>query len=272
GAGPGDPELLTLKAVRAIRAATVLLVDDLVNEACLRYARRSARIVYVGKRGGAQSAPPTAPAPPFRNLREMRDAARAGCRSTPQAFIEHLMVREALAGETVVRLKGGDPLLFGRAGEELAALRAAGVQVEVINGVTAALGAAQALGTSLTHRDHAHGVIFVTGHAKGADAQIDWAQLAQTAAQGFTLVIYMGMGELAALQAALRAALPGDTPAAVVQHATLPGQRVVQCTLDSLAATVARDGLGSPAVLIVGQVLEGTAALARPAAAWPFGT
>ena len=140
GAGPGDPELLTLKAVRAIRAATVLLVDDLVNEAVLRYARKSARIVHVGKRGG--------------------------CASTPQAFIEKLMAAEALKGERVVRLKGGDPFVFGRGGEEADHLRAHGLQVDVVNGITSGLAAATALGVPLTHRDHAHGVIFVTGHAR----------------------------------------------------------------------------------------------------------
>ena len=138
GAGPGDPELLTLKAVRAIRAATVLLVDDLVNDAVLRYARKSTRIVHVGKRGG--------------------------CASTPQAFIEKLMAAEALKGERVVRLKGGDPFVFGRGGEEADHLRAQGLQVDVVNGITSGLAAATALGVPLTHREHAHGVIFVTGH------------------------------------------------------------------------------------------------------------
>ena len=183
GAGPGDPELLTLKAVRAIRQATVLLVDDLVGEGVLRYARRSARIVHVGKRGG--------------------------CASTPQAFIERLMVAEARRGERVVRLKGGDPFVFGRGGEEAARLRAAGIEVEVVNGITAGLAAATSIGVPLTHRDHAHGVVFVTGHARrdAAGAAIDWPTLAAAAAQGLTLVIYMGIATVEALQSGLCGAL-----------------------------------------------------------------
>jgi uroporphyrin-III C-methyltransferase len=231
GAGPGDPELLTIKAVRAIRAATVLLVDDLVGAGVLRYARRSARIVHVGKRGG--------------------------CRSTPQDFIERLMLGEARRGERVVRLKGGDPFVFGRGGEEAEHLRAAGVPVEVVNGITAGLAAASVLGAPLTHRDHAHGVILVTGHARGADAALDWPTLAAAAAQGLTLVIYMGVSTLPALQAGLLAALPGSTPAAVVQHASLPGQRHAVCTLATLATTIEAERLGSPAIIVVGDVLRG---------------
>lgn len=231
GAGPGDPELLTIRAVRAIRAATVLLVDDLVGPGVLRYARRSARIVHVGKRGG--------------------------CASTPQAFIEKLMAAEALKGEHVVRLKGGDPFVFGRGGEEAEHLRAQGIAVEVVNGITAGLAAATALGAPLTHRDHAHGVMLVTGHARGADAALHWPTLAAAAAQGLTLVVYMGVGTLAELQRGLRAALPAHTPAAVVQHASLPQQRELVTTLGALVADVALAGLGSPAVVIVGDVLRG---------------
>ena len=240
GAGPGDPELLTLKAVRAIRSATVLLVDDLVGDGVLRYARKSARIVHVGKRGG--------------------------CRSTPQAFIEQLMLREALAGERVVRLKGGDPFVFGRGGEEAETLRAHGVEVEVVNGITAGLAAATALGAPLTHREHAHGVMFVTGHAKeGADG-LDWGVLGAAAAQGLTLVIYMGVAQAATLQAGLKRALPGGTPLAIVQSASRPEQRHAVTTLDGLLDTLARARLGSPSVLIVGEVLRGLAALAAPQA------
>ena len=140
GAGPGDPELLTLKALKAIQRATVLLVDDLVNDAIVAFAAPTARIVYVGKRGG--------------------------CKSTPQSFIEKLMVTAALEGEDVVRLKGGDPFIFGRGGEEMEALLAAGVRVQVVNGITAGMAAVSSLGVPLTHREHAHGVVFVTGHAK----------------------------------------------------------------------------------------------------------
>ena len=236
GAGPGDPELLTLKALRAIRHATVLLVDDLVADAVLRYARKTARIVHVGKRGG--------------------------CRSTPQAFIEQLMLREALAGERVVRLKGGDPCLFGRGGEEAEFLRAHGVAVEVANGITAGLAAATALGVPLTHRDHAHGVIFVTGHPRDADAALHWRTLAAAAAQGLTLVIYMGVAQAARLQRELLLGLPAATPAAIVQHASQPGQRSAITTLAALVDTLEAQALGSPSVIIVGDVLSGLAQLA----------
>jgi uroporphyrin-III C-methyltransferase len=230
GAGPGDPELLTLKAVRAIRQATVLLVDDLVGEGVLRFARPSARIVHVGKRGG--------------------------CASTPQAFIERLMVAEVRRGERVVRLKGGDPFVFGRGGEEAAALAAAGIEVEVVNGITAGLAAATSLGVPLTHRDHAHGVVFVTGHARhdAAGAAIAWPSLAAAAASGLTLVIYMGIATVEALQSGLSAALPPGMPVAVVQGASLPTQRQAFCTLGTLVETVAREGLGSPSIIVVGDV------------------
>jgi len=230
GAGPGDPELLTLKAVRAIRQATVLLVDDLVGEGVLRFARPSARIVHVGK--------------------------RRGCASTPQAFIERLMVAEARRGERVVRLKGGDPFVFGRGGEEAAALADVGIEVEVVNGITAGLAAATSVGVPLTHRDHAHGVVFVTGHARhdAAGAAIDWSGLAAAAAGGLTLVIYMGIGTVEAIQSGLCAGLPPETPAAVVQGASVPSQRQAFCTLGTLAETVSRRGIGSPAIIVVGNV------------------
>ncbi len=241
GAGPGDPELLTLKAVRAIRRATVLLVDDLVGDGVLRYARRSARIVHVGKRGG--------------------------CKSTPQAFIQKLMLTEALRGERVVRLKGGDPMVFGRGGEEAEELRAYGIDVEIINGITAGLAAATALGVGLTHRDHAHGVIFVTGHARADGSPLHWPTLAACAAQGLTLVIYMGVASVEALQSGLLCALGAGTPAAVLQDASLATQRHAVCTLGTLAATVSAEGLASPAIIIVGDVLSGLAQLAEQAPA-----
>lgn len=240
GAGPGDPDLLTLKALRAIRRATVLLVDDLVGDGVLRHVRRSTRVVPVGKRGG--------------------------CRSTPQDFIERLMITEAQRGERVVRLKGGDPFVFGRGGEEAEHLRAAGLRVEVVNGITAGLAACTALGAPLTHREHAHGVIFVTGHAKDGQSELDWVQLSATAAQGFTLVIYMGVARHAHIAEGLRTHLGGAMPVAVVQHASLPHQRHAVTTLDALADTVRREDLGSPAVIVVGNVLQGLAALVRPAA------
>ena len=237
GAGPGDADLLTLKAVRTIRAATVLLVDDLVSDAVLKYAGKSARIVHVGKRGG--------------------------CASTPQAFIDKLMAAEALKGERVVRLKGGDPLLFGRGGEEIEHLQALGIRVEVVNGITSGLAAVNALGVALTHRKHAHGVMFVTGHPRSnpttEDAAIHWPTLAACAAQGMTLVIYMGMTTIQNLQRGLLQGLPAHTAVAVVQHASLPQQRTVVCTLSDLVDVVKREQLGSPSIIIVGDVLSGLA-------------
>jgi len=229
GAGPGDPELLTIKAVRAIRQATVLLVDDLVSDGVLRYARASARIVHVGKRGG--------------------------CTSTPQAFIERLMASEAISGERVVRLKGGDPFVFGRGGEEAAHLRAHGLTVEVVNGITAGLAAATSIGVPLTHREHAHGVMFVTGHARSDANALDWPTLAAAAAQGITLVIYMGIATVEALQAGLLQGLGGATPVAIVQHASLAQQRHTTCRLADLARTVTTERIGSPAIIIVGDVV-----------------
>lgn len=247
GAGPGDPELLTLKALRTLRRATVILADDLVSDAVLALAlkgrRRPPRLVHVGKRGG--------------------------CRSTPQAFIERLMVAEALAGERVVRLKGGDPLVFGRGGEEATALRAHGIEVEVVNGITSGLAAANALGVPWTHRDHAHGVMLVTGHAREGGAGPHWPTLAAAAAQGLTLVIYMGVARLPELQRGLLTALPGSTPAAVVQGVGTAAERQALTTLAALADDVASLGFGSPAILIVGDVLRARAvgAQALPQAA-----
>jgi len=241
GAGPGDPELLTLKAVKAISAATVLLVDDLVSEGVLAHASPRARIVHVGKRGG--------------------------CKSTPQAFIEKLMVMAAQEGEMVVRLKGGDPFIFGRGGEEVEHLRAAGIEVQVVNGITSGLAGLTSLGVPLTHREHAHGVVFVTGHAKPGDSGTDWQALAATARDAkLTLVIYMGVSSAAQIEQDLLTGLPADTPLAVIQHATLPQQRHALTTLGRLSVTLEREGLGSPAVIVVGDVVRGIAAVQAPEA------
>jgi uroporphyrin-III C-methyltransferase len=241
GAGPGDPELLTIKAAKAIAAATVLLVDDLVSDGVLAHASPTARIVHVGKRGG--------------------------CKSTPQAFIEKLMIMAAREGEVVVRLKGGDPFIFGRGGEEVEHLRAQGIEVQVINGITAGLAGLTSLGAPLTHRDHAHGVVFVTGHAKPGDTGTDWQQLAATARDAkLTLVIYMGVSSATQIQADLLTGLPASTPLAIVQHASLPQQRHAVCTLGTLTATLASEGLGSPSVIVVGDVVRGVAAVNLPQA------
>ena len=235
GAGPGDPELLTLKALKAIQAATVLLVDDLVNEAIVAMASPSARVVYVGKRGG--------------------------CKSTPQSFIEKLMLTAASEGESVVRLKGGDPFLFGRGGEEVESLQAAGVRVQVINGITAGLAGVTSLNIPLTHREHAHGVVFVTGHAKPGDTGTDWRALASTAHSAkLTLVVYMGISGAAHIQAELLHGLPASTPVAIIQNVSLPQQRHAVCTLAELHATISRENLASPSVIVVGNVVQGICA------------
>lgn len=236
GACPGDPDLLTLKAVKAISKATVILVDDLAGDAVLAHAQASARIVHVGKRGG--------------------------CKSTPQAFIEKLMIMAAKEGERVVRLKGGDPFIFGRGGEEVQALHAAGVHVEVVNGITSGLAALTSLNVPLTHRDHAHGVVFITGHAKPGNEGPDWATLSHAAHQAkLTIVIYMGMTHASKIESGLLTALPASTPVAIIQRASLPDQRQAITTLAQLRKTIDSENLASPSVIVVGDVLQGLAAL-----------
>ncbi len=244
GAGPGDPELLTLKAVKAIAAASVIFADDLVSDAVLAHAAPQARIVHVGKRGG--------------------------CKSTPQAFIEKLMIAAVNAGEQVVRLKGGDPFIFGRGGEEVEHLRAAGIAVSVINGITSGLAGLTSLGAPLTHRDHAHGVVFVTGHAKPGDQGTDWRQLARTAQQAkLTLVIYMGVSGVVHIQNDLLTGLAASTPVAIIHNASLPTQRQALTTLDQLAATIEAEQLHSPSVIVVGDVVQGATAWQAQSAAHP---
>ena len=226
GAGPGDIELLTLKAVRALGEADAVLIDDLANREVLRFAKADARVIVVGKRGG--------------------------CKSTPQAFIERLMLRLARNGRVVARVKGGDPFVFGRGGEELQALKAAGIAAEAINGITAGIGVPAALGIPVTHRDFTHGVTFVTGHTRDG-GEPDWQALV---AGGTTLVIYMGIARLAQICAQLIAAgLRADMPAAAIQHGTLAQQRSVVSTVEHLHAQVLRAGLGSPAIVVVGEVV-----------------
>ncbi|MCB1989174.1 MAG: uroporphyrinogen-III C-methyltransferase, partial [Burkholderiaceae bacterium] len=187
---------------------------------------------------------------------------RGGCKSTPQAFIETLMLMAVHEGEHVVRLKGGDPFIFGRGGEEAEHMRAAGVAVEVVNGITAGMAGPTSLGVPLTHRDHAQGVLFITGHARPGAAGPDWALLARTAQQArLTLVIYMGVSGARTIQDGLLLGLSADTPVAVVQHASLPQQRHATGRLEQLANTIAQHGLGSPSVIVVGEVVRGLAAL-----------
>ena len=226
GAGPGDAELLTLKAVRALGEADVVLVDDLVNRDILAHARSSARVISVGKRGG--------------------------CKSTPQAFIEKLMVRLAKSGATVARLKGGDPFMFGRGGEEMLALRAAGIDCEVVPGITSGMAAPASLGIPVTHRECSRGVTFITGHA--AATEPNWRALAQSAT---TLVIYMGVGNLPRIQAALLAAgMPAALPACAIQNGTLDTARHVISSLAGLHADVTAAGIASPAIIVIGEVVS----------------
>jgi uroporphyrin-III C-methyltransferase len=224
GAGPGDPELLTLKAVRALAAADVVLIDDLVDRRVLEHAPR-ARVVPVGKRGG--------------------------CKSTPQAFIEKLMVRLARRGSIVARVKGGDPFVFGRGGEEVLALAAAGIECCVVPGITSGVGVPAALGIPVTHRDMARGVTFVTAHTRDGGAP-DWAALACT---GTTLVIYMGMQRIGEIAAALSRAGMAATPAAVIERGTTDAERSVIGTVETIAAQAVAAGLGSPALIVVGEVV-----------------
>lgn len=227
GAGPGDPELMTLKAARALGRADVILVDDLVNRGCLSHVRFGARVIEVGKRCGSVS--------------------------TSQAFIDQLMIGTAKAGHTVARLKGGDPFVFGRGGEELEALSAAGVEVEIIPGITAGTAVPATLGIPVTHRELARGVTFVTGHARDG-AEPDWAALART---GTTLVIYMGLKRLPRITSSLmEAGMKPETPACAIENGTLGYQREVVCTLVNLASDVLSRGIGSPALVVIGEVVR----------------
>lgn len=226
GAGPGDPELLTLRACKRIEAADVVLADDLIDPRVLALVQ--GRLLRVGKRGG--------------------------CISTDQAFIHALMVREAQAGHRVVRLKGGDPFVFGRGGEEVDALRAAGLSVEVVSGLTSGIAGPASVGIPVTDRRHSAGVVLVTGHPGEGCREPDWAALARS---GLTLVIYMGVARCAELQAQLLAGgLEAHTPAAVVSAAHTVRQRHAITTLGELPACIAREGLASPALLVVGKVVR----------------
>jgi len=224
GTGPGEIDLLTLRAARVLASADVLLLDDLANPDIVRLAPQ-ARVLRVGKRGG--------------------------CRSTPQAFIERLMRRYAARGQHVVRAKGGDALLFGRAGEEISSLRAAGIMVDIVNGISSGFAAAAGLGISLTHRAHCDGVTFVTAHKQDHD-EPDWRALA---ASNTTLAIYMGMHRIARICATLAEHLPTDTPAAVVEWAGTARERHCVGTLSRIADLAHAAGLQSPAVILVGRAI-----------------
>ncbi|MET1755110.1 uroporphyrinogen-III C-methyltransferase [Novosphingobium sp. RD2P27] len=240
GAGPGDAELLTRKAERLIGEASVVFYDALVGPEILDMARRSARLVHVGKRSGRHS--------------------------KDQKTIDKLIVEAALAGERVVRLKGGDPSIFGRATEELEACREAGLTVQVCPGVTAASAAAASLATSLTLRGLARKLIFVTAHARaGEPLDLDWTRLADPEA---TLAVYMGKAAAGEVSSRLMAeGLTADTPVALVESASLPEERVFLTRLDLLALS-AKTALGDgPALLLIGEALRSAAPASRAVAA-----
>jgi len=225
GAGPGDPDLLTLRAAQLLQQADVVLYDRLVSDAVLARARRDAHRVFVGKEAGDPQA--------------------------AQARINELLIQYARAGLRVARLKGGDPFIFGRGGEEIEALAANGIAYVIVPGITAALGAAAAAGIPLTHRKHAHSVTFATGHALDDEA-LDWDSLARP---NHTVVFYMGVRHLSRIIARLRSAgARADHPAAIIERATLPEQRVLTGTLATLEALAADAGIAAPALLIVGEV------------------
>ncbi|SNS48253.1 MULTISPECIES: siroheme synthase CysG [unclassified Azospirillum] len=233
GAGPGDPDLLTLRALRVLQDADVVVHDKLVDERIMDYVRRDARRHYVGKSKSHHT--------------------------MSQEAINQLLVAEAKAGHRVVRLKGGDPFMFGRGGEELEVLRAEGIPVEIVPGITAALGCGASTTIPVTHRDHAPGVTFVTGHGKDGEPDLDWQALARLR---HTLVIYMGLTAAGAIARRLvEAGMSGDTPAALVEKGTRPDQKLVVGTLEALPDLAAAHGLTGPAIIIVGSVVT----LADPA-------
>jgi uroporphyrin-III C-methyltransferase/precorrin-2 dehydrogenase/sirohydrochlorin ferrochelatase len=228
GAGPGDPDLLTVRAVKLMRRADVALYDSLISPGVLALLPARTERIYVGKQ---------------RANHTMRQEA-----------INDLLVEHALAGKRVLRLKGGDPFVFGRGGEEIDTLSARGIRFEVVPGITAALGAAAYAGIPLTHRDHAQSCVFVTGHLKDGSVDLDWPALARPRQ---TIVVYMGLLSLPTIcRKLVQHGLARDTGAAVVQQGTTQTQRVVTGTLGTLPARVAKARLHAPTLIIVGNVVR----------------
>ncbi|MBI1361343.1 MAG: uroporphyrinogen-III C-methyltransferase [Alphaproteobacteria bacterium] len=228
GAGPGDPDLLTVRAARLISEADVIFADRLVGEGVLALANPAAQIVPVGKSKGEHS--------------------------VPQGEIHRRMIAAAQAGKFVVRLKGGDPFIFGRGGEEVEALRAAGVAVDVVPGISAALGCAADAQIPLTHRDVAQAVTFVTGHAAlGAEPDLDWVALARP---NQTVVVYMGVGTAEVIaERLLDAGRNAATPVAVIENGTRPSEVRAFGRLGDLADVVQANGIAGPALLVIGEVV-----------------
>ena len=240
GAGPGDAELLTLKAARVLASADLVLYDNLVSSDVLGHVAVGAERIYVGKKS--------------RN------------HTLPQEGIIELMVRLAQSGRSLVRLKGGDPYIFGRGGEEAEALAAAGIACDTVPGISAAQGAAAATGIPLTHRDHAAMLVFATGHLQGEEGErtvaLDWAALARPRQ---TVVIYMGVGTLPTICTQLIShGLPASTPAAMIERATLPGQRSIVGTLQTLPALSVAHGVHPPALIMIGDTVTLQARIGSP--------
>lgn len=227
GAGPGDPDLLTFRALRLLQQADVIVYDRLVSEEILDLARRDADLVYVGKE---------------------RDK-----HTLQQEDINHMLARIAKKGKRVLRLKGGDPFVFGRGGEEIETLAAQGVPFQVVPGITAATGAASYSGIPLTHRDYAQSVMFVTGHLKDGSMNLNWTALAQP---NQTVVVYMGLlGVKTLCEKLIEHGVKPDMPIALVQQATTPNQRVLLATLDTMPAKLETADIRPPTLIIVGEVV-----------------
>ncbi len=228
GGGPGDPELLTFKAVRLLQRADVVVYDRLISKGIIDLARRDSHKIYVGKKSSNHT--------------------------LPQEDINQLLVDLAQQGKRVVRLKGGDPFIFGRGGEEIATLLENNVAFQVVPGITAASGCSSYAGIPLTHRDYAQSVVFATGHLRDNSVDLNWTALAQPHQ---TVVIYMGIGGLAIIASKMiEHGLPSTTPVAVVHKATLPEQKIVIGNLSTIEALVEQAGLKPPSLIVIGEVVN----------------